>query len=801
MDTVIVVLKVGLILYAIYSFIVYATRRSGNKSALKDFRARPVLRRITDEEKSALQPFLVGQGLAIEDDVRELGGAFLRHGLQTQGSSTEHDTIGDVDVLLPYDALSYIEAYNEALVVLSKKCAVVIRVNGFDLLEGRQRAQRQQAQDAQWKRGEVGALPSLDDVAGVAGVAGVGVGGAAALGDVAQHAASLGAEAAASVPADPEARYRSGEVYILNQRAETPEEVASRLGRGSGWVSALVWLLAFALLWLATWDATRGAQPYLLGAGLLAGLWAAWLFVRRPSMSAAGRHPQQVNRVRGMLNEIAAVNADNVSIKRVGLFLGDKLSLQLPAHWAHASSTPYGEVIEAELRASDCSAVSFGDKWSVADEWRRFRPVYWGRHLLHLLLGVLALLALALSLPEPRTDLGGDLALVAHSVLGTESPTYTDATQLAAQAPEWGSLVSLKGEGRCEIDMDGHGHGEHAAPQIDCTRVRWNGQAPVLPELKIPESVVALGSPGFIRGSENAIAASLMAMLRMQLGQAPDPLAAYRAQESAPMVVRHFDRTVAMVEAACKDNDGLSAAGCRTLQQAIVNTVEATLEKDGTDTPIRSWSALAASAAPGQENADIVVTRTQLATLQRAARQSVDSAVAAKIEAARPAIVPARGGVVLVSTAPIADLQRRPAAEGEADAAPDAEAAEAAAAVANSESESDTQDADDNSLLGRWARLQRNASPEGVKPFVLAGLVTLRDTDGTGAMRVHVDPHRDATQLAAAGAHTLWWLFAALLVLVNGALFAVRAVQAMRRRTRLHADVAMRPAPGATGVF
>jgi hypothetical protein len=84
MDTVIILLKVGLILYAIYSFIVYATRRSGNKSALKDFRERPVLRRITDEEKSALQPFLIGQGIAIEDDVRELSGAFLRHGLQTQ---------------------------------------------------------------------------------------------------------------------------------------------------------------------------------------------------------------------------------------------------------------------------------------------------------------------------------------------------------------------------------------------------------------------------------------------------------------------------------------------------------------------------------------------------------------------------------------------------------------------------------------------------------------------------------------------------------------------------------------------
>lgn len=768
MDTVIIVLKVGLILYAIYSLIVYASRRSGNKSALKGFRDRPVLRRITDEEKSALQPFLMGQGLTVEDDVRELSGAFLRHGLQSQGSSTEHDTIGDVDVLLPYDAIEYVEAYNEALVVLSKKCAVVIRVNGFDLLEGRQRAQRQQAQDAQWKRGEPGALPSLDDVE---------------------------PDAAASVASDPDARYKRGEVVILNQRAETPEEVESRVGRGSGWGSALVWLLAFALLWLATWDATRAAQAYLLGAGLIAGLCAAWLFVRRPSGTSAERHPQQVNRVRGMLNEIAVVNAGNVAIKRVGLFLGDKLSVALPSHWAHAPSTPYGEVIEAELRASDCSAVSFGDKWSVADEWRRFRPAYWGRHLLHLLVGLLALAALALSLPDPRADLRGDLALVAQSVLHEEAPAYTDAAQLAAQPPKWGSLVSLKGEGRCEIGMGGHGDGNRTAPVVDCTQVRWNGQAPVVPELKIPESIVALGSPDFIRASENGIAASLMAMLRMQMGQGADPLAAYRARENVPMIVRRFDRTVATVEAACKDSEGLSPGGCRNLQQAIVNTVEASVETDGTDTPIRSWAALAASAAPDKENADLVLTRSQLATLQRAVRQSVDGLVAAKIEAARPAIVPARGGVVLVSTAPIGGVQRQVNEEGTI-VSDDADAAvvEAAAAV-------DGEDTGDDSLLGRWARLQRNAAPEGVKPFVLAGLVTASDTDGSGAVRLHIDPHRDATQAAAAGAHTLWALFGLALVLVNGVLFAWRFAQGMRRRSRLHADIATRPAPGATGLF
>lgn len=785
MDTVIIVLKVGLIVYAIYSFVVYASRRSGNKSALKGFRDMPVLRRITDEERSALQPFLMGQGLTVEDDVRELGGAFVRHGLQSQGSSTEHDTIGDVDVLLPYDAIEYVEAHNQALVVLSKKCAVVIRVNGFDLLEGRQRAQRQQAQDAQWKRGEPGALPSLDDVGPDAGLR------------------APGAEAAASVASDPNARYKRGEVVILNQRAETPEEVESRVGRGSGWGSALVWLLAFALLWLATWDATRAAQAYLLGAGLLAGLCAAWLFVRRPAGTSAERHPQQVNRVRGMLNEIAVVNAGNVAIKRVGLFLGDKLSLVLPSHWAHASSTPYGEVIEAELRAGDCSAVSFGDKWSVADEWRRFRPAYWGRHLLHLLVGLLALAALALSLPDPRADLPGDLALVAQSVFHEEAPAYTGAAQLAAQPPKWGSRVSLKGEGRCEIDMAGHGDGNHTAPAVDCSKVRWNGQAPVVSDLKIPESIVALGSPDFIRASENGIAASLMAMLRMQLGQGADPLAAYRARESVPMVVRHFDRTVATVDAACKDSEGLSPGGCRNLQQAIVNAVEATVDNDGTDTPIRSWAVLAASAAPDKENADLVLTRSQLATLQRAVRQSVDGLVAAKIEAARPAIVPARGGVVLVSTSPIGAVQRQ-ANEQDTTAATDADASvvdAAAAAAAEADVAVDGDDTGDTSLLGRWARLQRNAAPEGVKPFVLAGLVTASDTDGSGAVRLHVDPHRDATQVAAAGAHTLWWAFGLALVLINGVWFALRFAQDMRRRSRLHADVATRPAPGATGLF
>ncbi len=772
MDTVILLLKVGLILYAIYSFIVYASRRSGNRGALKHFRGTPVLRRITDEEKSALQPFLIGQGLTAEDDVRELSGAFVRHGLQSQGASTEHDTIGDVDVLLPYDAFDYIESHNQALVVLSKKCAVVIRVNGFDLLEGRQRAQRQQAQDKQWKRGEVGALPNIDEIALGADT-------------------PVPAPAAASLASDATARFQRGEVDILAQRTETPEEVADRIGRGGAWVSALAWLAAFLLLWAATWDASRDLHAYLLAAGLCFGLLAVWLFVRKPSATSAVRVPQPVNRVRGMLNQIAVVNASNAAVQRVGVFIGDKLSLTLPSHWNNEQTVPYGEVIEAELRTGDFTAVSFGERWSVADEWRRFRPVYWGRHVLHLLIGLLAIGALTVSAP----DLRGDAALIAQWFTHDKSPAYSDANPLTDNPPPWGSIASMEGQARCEIDMGAHTSG-HAIPAIDCTTVRWAGKAPVVPALDIAPSVLALAEPDFIRGSENSMAASLIAMLRMQMGQAADPLAAYRARENTPLIVRNFDQSVAAIEAACKDEGGLSPEACGHLQRELVRTVDATVQKDGNDTPAGTWAALAASARPGQENADIVLSRTQLAAVQRAVRRAVDAVVAEKIAAAMPSIVPASGGVLLASSTRIGDAPRKTLKTREASQSAEAES-EATDATDATEAEAEP----DNSLLGRWARLQRHATADGLRHFVLEGLVTEVGQDAAGTTRVRVEPSLDATRTAAAGAHALWWLFAALLVLVNGVLFALRLTQSMRRGKRLQADIASRPAPGATGLF
>ena len=63
---------------------------------------------MTDEEQALVQPFLFDpakpkkQAQLINDGVYPLHGAFVRHGIEaSQGGSTMHDTLGDVDVVLP----------------------------------------------------------------------------------------------------------------------------------------------------------------------------------------------------------------------------------------------------------------------------------------------------------------------------------------------------------------------------------------------------------------------------------------------------------------------------------------------------------------------------------------------------------------------------------------------------------------------------------------------------------------------------------------------------------------------------
>ena len=159
-------------MYSLFSGITYLMRRSENKQALRSLQqgAGQPVRRLDPNERAALEPFLFepanpARAMPLQGDgVHVLEGAYLQHGLSTgQGGSVMHHTIGDVEVILPYDAADFLEPHNRAEVVFGSKCAIVVRLNGsFDLPGAHARAQRRQQQTQQWQSGRSGEVTDVD---------------------------------------------------------------------------------------------------------------------------------------------------------------------------------------------------------------------------------------------------------------------------------------------------------------------------------------------------------------------------------------------------------------------------------------------------------------------------------------------------------------------------------------------------------------------------------------------------------------------------------------------------------------
>lgn len=735
MDSLIIFLKLGLLAYAIYSGITYMVRRSGNKNDLAQLRKAPVMRQLSAEEKLALTPFL--GGLEVDGEVRALSGVFVRHGIETQGSRTVHDTLGGVDVVLPYDAFIFLDEYNQAEVVLAGKHAVVVKLNDFDLLEGRERSQQAQQAQADWEQAKPGSLLQSAEPA------------AESTDDA--HATKAAAD--------------SNAVEIVSQRNESAEEVAEREGGIGGWGAAFVWLLALIALWVGSWELPEIAQTVALGLAGLAVLWALWLTLRRKPASQEAA--QTVNKVRGVLNGIQWVNPDNAAVSVQKFFIGDQVEVSFPAHWQHAAQgMPVGRLVEIDVRVKDHAAVGFGRGWSLADEWRRFPPVKWGRYVLLCIAGLLGLLVLCLSGPQ----LGASAARVAHGVLQTNSSSYSDPAALLAQPPRWASEVQLHGQGRCEIRMPPLGQG---LPERDCSVLRWGGTAPQLPALELPEAVAQVGAADFFQPRDSVGSATVrmlqnLALMRMMGGDRSLSAAALMAgrQIDIPQQWDGMDRKIAVLDAACEAEGGLSARDCQMLRTKLM-----VVANDGADEAeaVRDWEAFKRLAQPGEEHASLLMTEREQSELRAALTTAVDHAVSERAKAAMGRIQAAQGGVLVVLPS-----------------------AEELQPYASKNDERLNQ-------LERWKLLQTNAGDSGLRSFTLTGMVTAVGQGDGGALRIALDPGLAQTSLPQALAKLCLALLVAGLLLLGGTMLVLRLRASSQRKQALQADLDKRPAPGGQG--
>jgi len=608
-----IILKLVLLGLALFSFLSYKSRRSDNHGALARLREAPVLRTLTPDEARALEPLRVASGLSWAPEVRALRGRFSRHGIEVNGAETLHDTLGDVEVVLPYDALAFLhDDDNDAEVVLCAKQAIVVRLNGFSVVDGRARTLQQANAHA-----EDDLPPPLPGQTGQADAD-------ATFGRPLPHAAET-------------------PVVVVERRMETAEEAALRQPTSRVWKMAGLWLLAFVLMLVVAHADLGGARvPLLLAALGIAG-GAVWWQWRRPSLSPS-MQPRAVNRVHGPLRLVDLPNPTNAALRTHHYFLGDALQVQVPAHWQRAGRLPLGQPVEVEILATSGEVLAMGTPWSQVDEARRFPEVRWGHHVVLLTVGLLATFAALLS-SNGVTD---DMALAWQGLRGGETRSDATPAMLAQRPPRGGDQVKLRGEGQCELALTSLQDLDTAVVLPDCSRVRWGGTPVTLPGLQMPAALLSLYRGDYVSAREDNTSAMLRLLMLQQAGADPYAQAALSARHAGGKIVSGMGNLVEVVEQAC-------AAGledCDALKREIVDELAATADVDGRELALDSWPLLARELRRAVEegNDGMLMPSHQLSALQDITRGHAGTAIARQLQTLAPQLLSLQQGGVVLAT-------------------------------------------------------------------------------------------------------------------------------------------------------
>lgn len=387
--------KLLLLAFSVWSLLAYYSRRSDDKMRLREVAStHRAVRSLTPDEQAALQPLLgmpptPGKPLVLKStDVIRLYGPAATHSLTIQGHTTEHRSIGGVEVLLPFDAIDHLREHNEAEVVLTDRCAVVIGLNGsFDLLQAREGARLKQLADQHWTQGTSGTTSNE------------------------------------GLPGD-------GDLRVLKQRTESDLEREARRSKVSwGLACGLLMVGLAALMASHVDDASWFWLPSLIALpGAL--LVLRWLLIHRRQPQAA-----KVNCAQGSLMQVS-VMAPGSSVSTQRNVLGSSQAVEFPHHWLPFVQLGAAQV-SMDVRLSDQQVLRYRHL-SVDEEQRRFPRVLWGHHLLLAVVG--GLLALAVWLFSD--DVMGD----ARVLQAWSSPTVEQPEGLAV-----GRMVNLAVRARCGL--------------------------------------------------------------------------------------------------------------------------------------------------------------------------------------------------------------------------------------------------------------------------------------------------------------------------------------------------------------
>lgn len=332
----------------------------------------------------------------------------------------------------------------------------------------------------------------------------------------------------------------SEHVELVNIRKETPEEHA--LNRPNGIREAVIISAALLLLFFSLISPVL-VIPWMIFVAVLMIAWGCWNLFRRP----ASRELKEIHCLRGtpkrwgLFGESGQGQISNISLGIIDLIY--------PPHWQPYLTQDLGKTTDVDVYLNR-QVVRQGHFLSLHDEVKNFPLQQWGRNAVLVASSALVLLLLLIYIP-----LNLPLTLSMAWLQGAQKVEVTSVQALEATPLRIGDTLKVRGSGMCYVPPPANGGGAVNFAPFDCSGIYWNNAAP-LPQ---PESEVI------------DKATALLATVNSQLhpsgtDQKINPQLASAIEKSGMILLDDFSDIVLKTQDLCQaEND------CVRLKNALVN--------------------------------------------------------------------------------------------------------------------------------------------------------------------------------------------------------------------------------------
>lgn len=332
----------------------------------------------------------------------------------------------------------------------------------------------------------------------------------------------------------------SEHVELVNIRKETPEEHA--LNRPNGIREAVIISVALLLLFFSLISPVL-VIPWMIFVAVLMIAWGCWNLFRRP----ASRELKEIHCLRGTPKRWGLFGeSDQGQISNISLGIID---LIYPPHWQPYLTQDLGKTTDVDVYLNR-QVVRQGRFLSLHDEVKNFPLQQWGRNAVLVASSALVLLLLLIYIP-----LNLPLTLSMAWLQGAQKVEVTSVQALEATPLRIGDTLKVRGSGMCYVPPPANGGGTVNFAPFDCSGIYWNNAAP-LPQ---PESEVI------------DKATALLATVNSQLhpsgaDQKVNPQLASAIEKSGMILLDDFSDIVLKTQDLCQaEND------CVRLKNALVN--------------------------------------------------------------------------------------------------------------------------------------------------------------------------------------------------------------------------------------